>query len=106
MNKKIVRGGLAGVAVLALAAGGSTFASWSDYDQINGNETEAGHLKLDLNSTGSINNVGGNAIAPGQYADHRLHGGQRRPRRCARRRPQHEDPQPGGQGQRLRLDQR
>ena len=26
MNNKIVRGGLAGVAVLALAAGGSTFA--------------------------------------------------------------------------------
>jgi predicted ribosomally synthesized peptide with SipW-like signal peptide len=66
MNKHIVKGGLAGVAVLALAAGGSTFAAWSDYDQINGNKTEAGHLTLDLDSTGSINNVGGNAIAPGE----------------------------------------
>lgn len=67
MNKHIVKGGLAGVAVLALAAGGSTFASWSDFDQINGNKTEAGHLKLDLDSTGAINNVGGQAIAPGEF---------------------------------------
>jgi predicted ribosomally synthesized peptide with SipW-like signal peptide len=67
MNKHIVKGGLAGVAVLALAAGGSTFAAWSDYDQINGNTTEAGHLKLDLDSTGAINNVGGQAIAPGEF---------------------------------------
>ena len=67
MNKHILKGGLAGVAVLALAAGGSTFAAWSDYDQINGNKTEAGHLKLDLGSTGAINNVGIKAIAPGEY---------------------------------------
>jgi predicted ribosomally synthesized peptide with SipW-like signal peptide len=67
MNKKIVRGSLAGVAVIALAAGGGTFASWSDFDQINGNETEAGHLKLDLNSTGSINNVGSTSMAPGEF---------------------------------------
>src|SRR4051794_31293283 len=66
MNKKIARGSLAGVAVIALLAGGGTFASWSDFDQINGNETAAGHLKLDLNSTGSINNVGGAAMAPGE----------------------------------------
>lgn len=66
MNKKIVKGGLAGIAVVALAAGGGTFASWSDWDHINNNETAAGHLKIDLNSTGSINNVGGNAMAPGE----------------------------------------
>ena len=34
MNKKIMRGSLAGVAVIALAAGGSTFASWSDSGNI------------------------------------------------------------------------
>jgi predicted ribosomally synthesized peptide with SipW-like signal peptide len=66
MNKKIVRGSLAGVAVIALVAGGGTFASWSDFDQITGNETAAGHLKLDLNSTGKISNVGGQAMAPGE----------------------------------------
>ena len=31
MNKKLVRGSLAGVAAIALAAGGTTFAAWSDF---------------------------------------------------------------------------
>jgi predicted ribosomally synthesized peptide with SipW-like signal peptide len=67
MNSKLIKGSLAGVAALALAAGGTTFAAWSDWDVINGNKTEAGHLKIDLNSTGAINNVGGTAIAPGEF---------------------------------------
>ncbi|MGN6129548.1 MAG: SipW-dependent-type signal peptide-containing protein [Nocardioidaceae bacterium] len=67
MNKKLVRGSLAGVAAIALAAGGTTFAAWSDYGQINGNETAAGHLKLDLDHTGTISNVGVQAIAPNQF---------------------------------------
>lgn len=66
MNKKLIKASIAGAATLALAAGGSTFAAWSDFDTITGNTTEAGHLKIDLNSTGAISNVGGQAIAPGE----------------------------------------
>jgi alternate signal-mediated exported protein len=66
MNSKLIKASLAGAAAIALAAGGGTFAAWSDFGQISGNQTEAGHLKLNLNSTGAINNVGGQAIAPGE----------------------------------------
>jgi predicted ribosomally synthesized peptide with SipW-like signal peptide len=68
MNSKLFKGSLAGVAALALAAGGTTFAAWSDWDTVTGNATEAGHLKLDLSTpSGSINNVGAQAIAPGEF---------------------------------------
>ena len=66
MNSKLIKASLAGVAALALAAGGTTFAAWSDFGTVSGNETEAGHLRLDLANTGVISNVGGNAIAPGE----------------------------------------
>lgn len=66
MNSKLVKGGLAGVACLALAAGGATYSAWSDFQQVNNNETDAGHLVLNLNGTGTISNVGGTAIAPGE----------------------------------------
>lgn len=52
MNKHIVKGGLAGVAVLALAAGGSTFASWSDYS-VTESGAGAGMLKLNVDYDGS-----------------------------------------------------
>jgi alternate signal-mediated exported protein len=58
MNKKILKGALAGTAVVALAAGGGTWASWSDFGNINGNSVGAGILKLDL-SKGN-----GSATAP------------------------------------------
>ena len=67
MNKHIIKGGLAGVAVLALAAGGSTFASWSDYDVSTGNQAGAGILKLNVSDR---NGAGGTIqplnLAPGQ----------------------------------------
>ena len=47
-NSKLVKGALAGVAVVALAAGGNTLASWSDFTQIDGNHAGAGILKLDV----------------------------------------------------------
>jgi predicted ribosomally synthesized peptide with SipW-like signal peptide len=58
MNKKIVRGSLAGVAVIALAAGGGTFASFSDWNSIGDNSVQSGILKLNLN------NQNGSAAAP------------------------------------------
>jgi alternate signal-mediated exported protein len=48
MNNKLVKGSLAGVAALALAAGTTTFASWSDFAEVNGNVASAGILRLDL----------------------------------------------------------
>ena len=48
MNKKLIKASVAGAAALALAAGGTTFASWSDYGNINDNEAGAGILKLNL----------------------------------------------------------
>ncbi len=66
MNRKILKAALAGTAVVALAAGGGTWSAWSDFAQVTDNNTAAGHLKLDLNSTGSISNVGGQSIAPGE----------------------------------------
>ncbi len=68
MNKKILKATLAGTAVVALAAGGGTWSAWSDFQQVTGNETDAGHLVLNLpGSTGPISNVGIHSIAPGQY---------------------------------------
>jgi len=66
MNSKLIKASVAGAAVVAIAAGGGTFAAWSDFGQVNGNETDAGHLVLNLNGTGTISNVGSTAIAPGQ----------------------------------------
>lgn len=66
MNRKLLMGGLAGVAAIALAVGGTTYSAWSDFQNVTGNETDAGHLVLNLNGTGAISNVGGMAIAPGQ----------------------------------------
>lgn len=48
MNSKILKGTMAGVAVIALAAGGGTFASWSDYDVVEDNTAGADYLTIDL----------------------------------------------------------
>lgn len=53
MNNKLLRGTLAGVAAIALAAGGSTFAAWSDFDSIDDNEVKADEFALVLNPGGS-----------------------------------------------------
>jgi hypothetical protein len=58
MNKKIAQGALAGVAAIALAAGGSTYAGFSDWNSIADNKVDAGILKLTLSGNK------GTAIAP------------------------------------------
>ena len=50
MNSKLIKGSLAGVAAIALAAGGTTMAAWSDFDEIAGNEAGAGILQLNVNA--------------------------------------------------------
>ena len=69
MNKHIVKGGLAGVAVLALAAGGSTFASWSDYDVLGGSQAGAEELALNLGEPNS-QNFDNMKLAPGVGSDY------------------------------------
>lgn len=49
MNHKLVKASIAGAAVIALAAGGSTYAAWSDFGSVTGNSVGAGFLKLDIN---------------------------------------------------------
>lgn len=66
MNSKLAKASLAGIAAIAVAAGGTTFAAWSDLETVDNNVTTAGHLNLDLNSTGSIQNVASKKIAPGE----------------------------------------
>jgi predicted ribosomally synthesized peptide with SipW-like signal peptide len=58
MNSKLLKGSLAGVAALALAATGTTFAAYSDFGNINDNSLQAGILKIDLN------NQNGSAATP------------------------------------------
>ena len=48
MNKKLIKASVAGAAAIALAAGGTTFASWSDFAQVDDNSAGAGILRLDL----------------------------------------------------------
>lgn len=69
MNKKILKGALAGTAVVALAAGGGTWASFSDFGNINGNSVGAGILKLNLNANGGgqVAPLNFGNLAPGQY---------------------------------------
>lgn len=50
MNKKLVRGSLAGVAAIALAAGGTTMAAFSDWNSISDNTVQTGILKLNLSN--------------------------------------------------------
>lgn len=61
-KKKLAAGAVAGVAALALISGG-TFALWSDFDSIEGNELAAGTLTLDLGEQTSF--AVGN-LAPGE----------------------------------------
>jgi predicted ribosomally synthesized peptide with SipW-like signal peptide len=66
MNSKLVKGSLAGVACLALAAGGSTLAAWSDFSNITGNEVGAGILKLTVDPNNGSGTVFDNVkMAPG-----------------------------------------
>ena len=53
MHRKLLKAGLAGVAALGLAAGGTTFAAWSDYGVKADNQAGADKLALNLNEPGT-----------------------------------------------------
>ncbi len=72
MNKKLVRGSLAGVAAIALAAGGTTFAAWSDFANVTGNTAGAGELVLKIggpNGTEAVQHASFGNFAPGEGQD-------------------------------------
>jgi hypothetical protein len=69
MNKKLVRGSLAGVAAIALAAGGTTFAAWSDWDTLTGSHAGADQLTLQLGQPNS-SNFDDMHLAPGGRGDY------------------------------------
>jgi len=48
MNSKLMKAGIAGAAVVALAAGGGTYAAYSDFTDVTGNQAGAGTLTLDV----------------------------------------------------------
>ena len=67
MNSKLMKASIAGAAVAALAAGGSTFAAYSDFGNVNGNSIGAGILKLDLanGDTSAVQSLAFGNLAPG-----------------------------------------
>jgi predicted ribosomally synthesized peptide with SipW-like signal peptide len=69
MNKKLMKGSLAGVAALALVAGGGTFAAWSDWDSLTGSHAGADELTLVLNEPNS-QNFDNMHLAPGVGGDY------------------------------------
>ena len=68
MNSKLVKASLAGAAAIALAAGGGTFASWSDFYTDSGNSVGADILSLTVNPSASkqFDDV---KLAPGEARD-------------------------------------
>jgi hypothetical protein len=56
MNRKLVLGAVAGVAAIGLAVGGTTYAAYSDFGDVGGNDVGAGTLMLDLhgNQAGDV----------------------------------------------------
>ena len=66
MNKKLIKASVAGAAAIALAAGGTTFAAWSDFG-VTSSTAGAGIMKLNVSSAqGSNNAVPRFNLAPGQ----------------------------------------
>jgi hypothetical protein len=63
MSKTLIKGLVGGAALLALA-GGSTFAGWSDFAVVSGNESGADHLVLEMNGT-ETNHFDDVKLAPG-----------------------------------------
>ncbi|MFZ5846667.1 MAG: hypothetical protein ACOYX5_04705 [Actinomycetota bacterium] len=64
MNKKLMKASIAGAAALALAAGGSTFANWTDFKINTGNQAGAGKLVLNV-SEGAMTSES-MTLAPGE----------------------------------------
>lgn len=54
MNSKLFKASLAGVAAIAVTAGGTTFAAWSDFTTDNGNTVGADTLALDVDESQSV----------------------------------------------------
>ncbi len=69
MKNKLIKASLAGVAVVAIAAGGSTFSSWSDYDSLTGSHAGADQLTLKLGEPNSAN-FDNMHLAPGVGGDY------------------------------------
>ena len=65
MNGKLIKASVAGAAVVALAAGGGTFAAWSDFGNVAGNSVSSGFLKLDLNAGHGSAPLDFSRLAPG-----------------------------------------
>ena len=66
MNSKLIKGGLAGVAVVALAAGSTTFAAWSDFG-VESTGAGAGILQLNVSDRdGAGSTIQPFSLAPGQ----------------------------------------
>lgn len=57
MNSKLVKASLAGVAALAVATGGTTFAAWSDF-AVSNNDVAADSLVLDLDARNASDSIG------------------------------------------------
>jgi predicted ribosomally synthesized peptide with SipW-like signal peptide len=55
VNRKLMLGVLSGLAAIALAVGGSTYAAFSDFGQIDGNVVGVGFLKLSIGVGGGAN---------------------------------------------------
>jgi len=69
MDNKLVKASLAGVAALAIAVGGSTFALWSDYADLTGSHAGADELTLVLGQPNS-QNFDDMHLAPGVGGDY------------------------------------
>lgn len=73
MNSKLIKASLAGVAAIAVAAGGTTFAAWSDFQVSDQNDAGAGILKLTVApNTGSDLLFDSTKMAPGGINGERL----------------------------------
>ncbi|HEY2272600.1 MAG TPA: hypothetical protein VGH30_07485, partial [Jatrophihabitantaceae bacterium] len=69
MNRKLVLAGVAGLAAIGLAVGGTTYSAFSDFGDINSNAVGAGFLRLDLGENGT----GNAALNWGQLAPNDIH---------------------------------
>jgi hypothetical protein len=54
MNSKLIKASLAGAAAIAVVAGGTTLATYSDFAQVTGNKSGAGILRLNMNGTDTL----------------------------------------------------
>lgn len=72
MNTKVLKASLAGVAAVALLAGGGTYASWSDFSIDEDNTVGAGTLTITAGEdggTGPTSQFDNVRLAPGQDKD-------------------------------------